>query len=209
MTQDLIPVKPSTDWGLNRGGAHCQWPRGLVSASLVANDNATSLATGVRPAATRDAADVHRGCATGGGWTREGHQKVARTRPHLAGCTRGHGGAGDDGGEHFRGGRSSGWGRDAAAALERASGVERHPPGGARSVSVPLVRAGEARECGLAGHGGRRPRVTSGLRLEGGSKQGGQRGNAQGLTVSSKRGSACSGRRRRRRIGPAIFDARR
>ena len=174
MTQDLIPVKPSADWGLTRGGAHSQWPRGLVSASLVANDSATSLATGVRPAATRNAADVHRGCATGGGWTREGHQKVARTRPHLAGCTRGRGVAGDDGGEHFRGGRSSGWGRDAAAALERASGVERHPPGGARSVSVPLVRAGEARERGLAGHGGRRPRVTSGLRLEGGSKQGGR-----------------------------------
>ena len=108
VTQDLIPVKPSADWGLTRGGAHSQWPRGLVSASLVANDSATSLATGVRPAATRNAAEVHRGCATGGGWTREGHQKVARTRPHLAGCTRGRGVAGDDGGEHFRGGRSSG-----------------------------------------------------------------------------------------------------
>ena len=108
VTQDLIPVKPNADWGLTRGGAHSQWPRGLVSVSLVANDSATSLATGVRPAATRNAAEVHRGCATGGGWTREGHQKVARTRPHLAGCTRGRVVAGDDGGEHFRGGRSSG-----------------------------------------------------------------------------------------------------
>ena len=83
MTQELIPVKPSADWGLTRGGAHSQWPRGLVSASLVANDSATSLATGVRPAATRNAAEVHRGCATGGGWTREGHQKVARTNGFL------------------------------------------------------------------------------------------------------------------------------
>ena len=52
---------------------------------ISANDCAMSLATGVRPAATRDAAEVRRGCATGGGWTREGHQKVARARAHLGG----------------------------------------------------------------------------------------------------------------------------
>ena len=39
-------------------------------------------------------------------------------------------------------------------------------------MSLPLERAGEARERGLADHGGRRPWVTSRLRLEGGSKQG-------------------------------------
>ena len=94
MTQDLIPVKPSADWGLTRGGAHSQWPRGLVSASLVANDSAKSLATGVRPAATRNAAEFHRGCAMGGGWTREGYQKVARARAHLGGPTEGAGVAG-------------------------------------------------------------------------------------------------------------------
>ena len=121
VTQGLIPVKPSADWGLTRGGAHCQWPRGLISASLVANDSATSLATGVRPAATRNAAEVHRGCATGDGWTREGHQKVARARAHLGGPT---GGAGVDGVRRSGargGGRSSGGCGVSAAASKQAS----------------------------------------------------------------------------------------
>ena len=52
MTQDLIPVKPSTDWGLTRGGAHSQWPRGLIRASLVLIKRATSAVAGVLPAAT-------------------------------------------------------------------------------------------------------------------------------------------------------------
>ena len=44
---------------------------------------------------------------------------------------------------------------------------------------MPLERGGEAWERGITGHGGRQPRVTSGLWLEGESKQGGQRGNGQ------------------------------
>ena len=106
MTQDLIPVKPSADWGLTRGGAHSQWPRGLVSASLVANDSATSLATGVRPAATRNAADVRRDCATDGGWAREGHREEALTRAHLVVVEAGSIVAGANDGELQGGGRS-------------------------------------------------------------------------------------------------------
>ena len=34
MTQELIPVKPSADWGLTRGGAHCQWLWGCLAWSL-------------------------------------------------------------------------------------------------------------------------------------------------------------------------------
>ena len=49
--------------------------------------------------------------------------------------------------------RTSGECGVAAAALERANGVARRPPRGAKSVSVPLERAGEALERGLASHG--------------------------------------------------------
>ena len=117
MTQDLIPVKPSADWGLTRGGAHSQWPRGLVSASLVANDSATSLATGVRPAATRNTADVRRGCATDGGWAREGHREEALTRVHLVVVEAGSIMAGANDGELQDGGRSSAMCGVGAAAL--------------------------------------------------------------------------------------------
>ena len=40
MTQELIPVKPSADWGLTRGGAHCQWLWGCLAWSLVLTKSA-------------------------------------------------------------------------------------------------------------------------------------------------------------------------
>ena len=61
VTQELIPVKPSADWGLTRGGAHSQWPRGLVRASLALIKRATSAVAGVSPATTQNAAETHRG----------------------------------------------------------------------------------------------------------------------------------------------------
>ena len=121
VTQELIPVKPSANWGLTRGGAHSQWPRGLVRASLVLIRRATAAVAGVSPAATRNAAEVHRGCATGGGWTREGHQKVARARAHLGGPTGGAGVAGVRRNGARGGGRSSGGCGVSAAACKRAS----------------------------------------------------------------------------------------
>ena len=52
MTQELIPVKPSADWGLTRGGAHCQWLWGCLVWSLVLIKRATSAVVGVSPTAT-------------------------------------------------------------------------------------------------------------------------------------------------------------
>ena len=40
VTQELIPVKPSADWGLTRGGAHCQWLWGCLAWSLVLTKSA-------------------------------------------------------------------------------------------------------------------------------------------------------------------------
>ena len=57
VTQGLIPVKPGADWGLTRGGARCQWPRGLVRASLALIKRATSAVAGVSPAATKTTAE--------------------------------------------------------------------------------------------------------------------------------------------------------
>ena len=188
MTQELIPVKPSADWGLTRGGAHSQWPRGLVSASLVANDSATSLATGVRPAATRNAADVRRGCAIDGGWVREGHREEALTRAHLIGPT------GDAGVAGVRRSGARGGGRSSAmcgVGLRRARRETDGPDGirgppearwchgfeqrGSGQESYAAMADGGARECGRGCYG------TGTSKMKEGKRSGAHRGCDGGL----------------------------
>ena len=52
MTQELIPVKPNADWGLTRGGAHCQWLWVYLLGPFSLIKRATSAVAGVSPAAT-------------------------------------------------------------------------------------------------------------------------------------------------------------
>ena len=40
VSQELIPVKPNADWGLTRGGAHCQWLWGCLAWSFVLTKSA-------------------------------------------------------------------------------------------------------------------------------------------------------------------------
>ena len=67
VTQELITVKPNADWGLTRGGARCQWPRGLISVGGLAANDAHVIIAGLTPAATKMAAATRRTCAKGDG----------------------------------------------------------------------------------------------------------------------------------------------